>query len=561
MLKTERLKGWETSSPPPALPHSRALQGDTPHPPPGLSSSSASVPSRVERERLRETTRVHAADLVPPPTLEELRTRAGLALVDAGLSTEYATYAMVMLYNEAWSATLAAVPFERRLLLLPPCMRAVGECPAEFDELGLLCQRCGRCEIGPLADEAEAMGYAVLVAEGTSTVTSLIEAGQLDGAIGVSCMASLERAFPHMAEQPFPSLAIPLVHDGCSATATDLDWVREAVHRTARGGGAGLTDMKRLHEDVCGWFNEPELKARLGLGDSPTERISLDWLAKSGKRWRPFLTASVYAALRGDGDLPESVRRVALAVECIHKASLVYDDIQDEDGIRYGEPTMHETHGIPVALNAGLDLLGHGYRLIAECGAPPDQVAEMLAVSTRGHCVLCIGQGSELSWGRDPQPLTPDEVIEMFRLKTAPSFVVVFGLGAILAGADAVTRAALDAYSEALGVAYQIRDDLEDFTEDGDVDDVRAGRASLAMALAHAAGDASERALIEKVWREGGSATEGAAIRAVIAARDTEAVQRALLADYKARALSALTPLTSAPLKTLLHRIAGKVLK
>lgn len=527
----------------------------------GSATRSAGVPLRAERERLRAAARAHAADLVPPPTLDDLRARAGRMLAEAGLPEDYTTYAMVLLHNEAWTRTLAAVPFGRRLLLLPPCMRAVGECPAAFDELGLVCQRCGRCEIGPLADEAEAMGYAVLVAEGTSTVTALIEAGQLDGAIGVSCMAALERAFPHMAEQPFPSLAIPLIRDACSATATDMDWVREAVHLAADAAGDGLTDMQRLHEEVSGWFHEADLKARLGLGDTQTERISLEWLAKSGKRWRPFLTASVYAALRGNGQLPERVRRVALAVECIHKASLIYDDIQDEDRIRYGEPTVHEAHGIAVALNAGLDLLGQGYRLIAESGATPEQVAEMLAVSTRGHCVLCVGQGSELCWGRDPRPLTADEVVEMFRLKTAPSFVVVFSLGAILAGADAVTRAALDAYSEALGVAYQIRDDLEDFTEDGDVDDIRSGRASLAMALAYEAGDAGERALIEQVWRDGGSAAEGAAIRAAIAARGTEARQRALLVDYKSRALTALTPLTSAPLKIFLHRIAGKVLK
>jgi geranylgeranyl pyrophosphate synthase len=441
-------------------------------------------------------------------------------------------------------------------------MRAAGDCPAQFDELGLVCRRCGRCQLGPLADEAEALGYAVLVAEGTSTVAALIEAGQLDGAIGVSCMPALERAFPHMTEQPFPSLAIPLIRDGCSATGTDLDWVREAVHMTAAGPAAALPDMRGLHEEVLGWFGAAELKAWLGLGDSPTETIGLAWLAGSGKRWRPFLTASVYAALQESrAPLDGCVRRVALAVECIHKASLVYDDIQDGDAVRYGAPTVHSAHGIPIALNVGLALLGHGYRLIADSGAPPGRVADMLALATRGHCVLCVGQGSELSWGRNPRPLTPDEVLELFRLKTAPSFAVVLGLGAILAGADEATRAAIDAYGEALGVAYQIRDDLDDVRADADADDVRAGRASLAMTLAHAAGDAGERALIERVWREGGSAAEAAAVRAVIASRGIEAVQRRLLDDYRQRALSALAPLRSASLKTHLHRIAGRVLR
>jgi geranylgeranyl pyrophosphate synthase len=522
----------------------------------------AEVPAALPvRERLRAAAQRHGAALVPPVTLAELQSLAAGVLAEVGVGGEFSSFTMVLLYNAAWRATYAAVPFNRRLLLLPPCMRSSHECPAVFDELGLVCRRCGRCEIGPLADEAERLGYAVLVAEGTSVVTTLIESGQLDAAMGVSCMAALERSFPHMAEQPVPSLAIPLVRDGCADTATDMERVREALRLRMENPAAALPDMRALHAEVVAWFGDAALKARLGLGDSETETISLAWLAKSGKRWRPFLTASVYAALQpGAAALPESVQRVALAVECIHKASLVYDDIQDEDGVRYDEPTMHEIHGIPIALNAGLDLLGHGYRLIAECGAPAAQVAEMLALATRGHCELCIGQGSELCWGRNPRPLAPGEVLEMFRRKTAPSFVVVFGLGAILGGASAATRQALDAYSEALGVAYQIRDDLEDFRVENAADDIKSGRASLSMALAHAAGNAAERQLIEQVWREGGSAAQAAAIRATIVAHGVEEESRRILVDYKTRALAALVPLTSAPLKTLLHRIAGRVL-
>ena len=54
-------------------------------------------------------------------------------------------------------------------------------------------------------------------------------------------------------------------------------------------------------------------------------------------------------------------------MECFHKASLIHDDIEDDDAQRYGEPTLHVEHGVPVALNVGDLLIGEGYRLLAEC--------------------------------------------------------------------------------------------------------------------------------------------------------------------------------------------------
>ena len=76
---------------------------------------------------------------------------------------------------------------------------------------------------------------------------------------------------------------------------------------------------------------------------------------------------------------------------------------------------------------------------------------------------MSLGQGEELSWTRDPRPLRGRDVIEVFRMKTAPAFRVALRMGALLAGADdpALTRI-LETSSEAVGIAYQIRDDLED---------------------------------------------------------------------------------------------------
>ena len=86
-----------------------------------------------------------------------------------------------------------------------------------------------------------------------------------------------------------------------------------------------------------------------------------------------------------------------------------------------------------------------------------------MAEASRGHVALSRGQGAELYWRRNPRALTSLEVLGIFREKTAPAFEVALRLGALFAGADDNVHSVLGPYSEALGIAYQIRDDLEDF--------------------------------------------------------------------------------------------------
>ena len=99
--------------------------------------------------------------------------------------------------------------------------------------------------------------------------------------------------------------------------------------------------------------------------------------------------------------IPRPVRRLALAIEALHKASLVHDDIEDDDEFRYGRPTLHRVHGTGQAINIGDYLIGLGYRLIAgktsDLGA--DCTTDILARLSHAHLELCRGQGAELSGG------------------------------------------------------------------------------------------------------------------------------------------------------------------
>ena len=103
--------------------------------------------------------------------------------------------------------------------------------------------------------------------------------------------------------------------------------------------------------------------------------------------------------------IPASIQRVAVAIETMHKASLVHDDIEDDDAFRYGQPTLHRTYGVASAINVGDYLLGIGYRLIAgEAPAIGAQcVTDLLTALSAAHLALCRGQGAELLWQRQPK--------------------------------------------------------------------------------------------------------------------------------------------------------------
>src|SRR5215813_4281670 len=168
--------------------------------------------TRWERERLKQMladfVKGNPGRLVPPLVLNELRIAAEELVRTAGIDPIYTDYVAVLLSNEVWREQLASVPYERRLLLLPKCLRVEDKCPAPFDELGLLCKQCGLCTIQDLQAEAERLGYAVLVAEGSALVMALIQTGKIEAIVGVSCLSVLERAFPYMESAAIPGVAI-----------------------------------------------------------------------------------------------------------------------------------------------------------------------------------------------------------------------------------------------------------------------------------------------------------------------------------------------------------------
>ena len=178
--------------------------------------------------------------------------------------------------------------------------------------------------------------------------------------------------------------------------------------------------------------------------------IALEFAGRGGKRLRPRLCKAVFDSLGGTGDLTQ----VMEAVECFHKASLVHDDIQDGDEVRYGRPSVWKEHGVPVAIAVGDWLVAHGYRLIARSGFA--NAVRMLEATVTSHLRLCEGQGDDLLGG------AAKDYISICERKTGEAFALAAQLGALAAGADD------DPYRRwglAYGVLFQINDDIADIGE------------------------------------------------------------------------------------------------
>lgn len=519
--------------------------------------------TKQERDHIAQLIRQRAPawGLVPPVPVAELRKLATEIIELAGSKPIYAEFVGVLINNELWKEQLATVPFERRLLLLPKCLRLEEKCPAPFDDFGLLCKSCGLCSLQDLIEEAERLGYAVLVAEGSAIVMAMIQTGKIEAIVGVSCLSVLEKAFPYMEAAAIPGLAIPLLQDDCINTAVDMDWVWDTMHLSS-DDKTRRVDLTDLRKEIDGWFTREALDVTMGPVVGEVEEISRQWMTRAGKRWRPFLSVAVFQALRGDPEapLPDDIKRLVAGVESFHKASLIHDDIMDDDATRYGEQTLHREIGVPVALTTGDLLIGEGYRLLESCQVSLAQRAEMLRVSAESQRELSRGQGAELLWARNPKPLTTKQVIEIFRSKTAPAFEASLRLGAIYAGQHERHLPALQAYSQALGIAYQIQDDLGDWGPEAESDDLALMRPSIVLAAAYEKAQGDDKKKLEAVWRRQplpGSTPQDIATLCRSLKADERA--RLLLESYKDTAIRSLREVESANLKGLLRRVIGKI--
>jgi len=437
-------------------------------------------------------------------------------------------FMMVLIGNFFWKRQFLAIPFERRLLLLPHCLKHAEGCPAEYDEFGLDCEKCGACSIADYKVKAEKLGYKVLVAEGSPVVLKIIIGGYVDGILGVACLNVLEKSIDKVLIAGVPSYAIPLHSGDCKNTKMDEPWIWEVLEEyqpleepLTRSYLPTMRAANALFEENFDQILPPlrtktEAAAKTPLGK--TETIAYDWLKHGGKRFRPFITLAAYDALVKDQSstteeketgqaYPLGVQKAAMAIEVFHKASLIHDDIEDDDQYRYGRETLHRQHGTGMAINLGDYLIGIGYRLLNEARADigAEAAADLVEKMAAAHIKLCEGQGAEMAWQESQSfELAPLDALQIYALKTSPAFEAALYAGIRMTGSTGQYEELISSFSRHIGVGFQILNDLKDWNGDDNNklitgQDALAMRPTLLLALALQTADDQQKADLKDI--------------------------------------------------------------
>jgi farnesyl diphosphate synthase len=237
--------------------------------------------------------------------------------------------------------------------------------------------------------------------------------------------------------------------------------------------GPALQSLSRRAEQALDRQLPPE-------GQSPTElhRAMRYAVLGGGKRLRPLL---VYASAHVLGEDGPSLDAAACAVELIHAYSLVHDDLpaMDDDALRRGRPTCHVVFGEAMAILAGDALQALAFGILAEDAARRTDAASGIAMlRALGQACGAEGMagGQALDLAAVGRALTLAELEHMHACKTGALIRASVRLGALAAGADAAALQALDRYAHAVGLAFQVRDDILDVEGESAVIGKTAGK-------------------------------------------------------------------------------------
>src|SRR3954462_14400698 len=218
-------------------------------------------------------------------------------------------------------------------------------------------------------------------------------------------------------------------------------------------------------------------------------------IAGGGKRMRPMLTLASARLLDYSGARPHSL---AAAVEFIHTATLLHDDVVDGSGLRRGRRTANIIWGNPSSVLVGDFLFSRAFELMVEDGS-----LRVLKILSRASSIIAEGEVDQLTAQRRVET-SEDQYLSIIAAKTAALFAAACRIAAVVAERGEADELALDAYGRNLGIAFQLVDDAIDYASDAETmgkgvgDDFRDGKVTLPVILAFARGTETERAF----WRD-----------------------------------------------------------
>ncbi|WP_374579747.1 polyprenyl synthetase family protein [Phenylobacterium sp.] len=263
----------------------------------------------------------------------------------------------------------------------------------------------------------------------------------------------------------------------------------------------------------------------------------------SAKRLRPLLTI---AAARVAGAQDDACIKLAAAVEFIHTATLLHDDVVDSSQLRRGKVAAHLIWGAPASVLVGDFLFARAFELMVEAGSM--QALEILARASR---VIAEGEVLQLTRAHDLN-LSQDLYLEIIKAKTAELFAAAAEAGAVSAGATPRQCEALRRFGQDLGLAFQLVDDALDYSGDTATlgknagDDFREGKATLPLLLTIARTGAAEKPFWDRtVGRREQTDEDFARARGLVASTGAGAETLELAAAYASAAKGQLADFAS----------------
>ena len=263
---------------------------------------------------------------------------------------------------------------------------------------------------------------------------------------------------------PIRATSAPSLEPMMQLVAADLNHVNSVI-------------LERMQSDV---ILIPELAGHL--------------IAGGGKRMRPMLTLACARLLDYAGSRHH---KLAAAVEFIHTATLLHDDVVDGSGLRRGRRTANIIWGNPASVLVGDFLFSRSFELMVEDGS-----LKVLRILSRASSIIAEGEVDQLTAQRRVET-SEDHYLGIISAKTAALFAAACRIAAVVAEQDDSVEEALDAYGRNLGIAFQLIDDAIDYASDEETmgkdvgDDFRDGKVTLPVILAYARGAENERAF----WR------------------------------------------------------------
>jgi octaprenyl-diphosphate synthase len=256
---------------------------------------------------------------------------------------------------------------------------------------------------------------------------------------------------------------------------------------------AGLVakDMERVNTAIL---------ARTGSDVTMIPEVANHLISSGGKRLRPMLTLAMakLAGYGGDGHI-----KLAAAVEFMHTATLLHDDVVDESDMRRGKAAARMLWGNEASVLVGDFLLGQAFKMMVEVGS-------LHALDILSSAAAVIAEGEVMQLGAAKNTATnEDEYMAVIRAKTAELFAAACEVGPALAGSEKSALAACRSYGMNLGIAFQLMDDALDYGGKSAKlgknvgDDFREGKITLPVVLSFRRGDESERAFWNRTLGKG----------------------------------------------------------